>query len=55
VRLDASKERLATLFGVARPSLSRELGELQRRGLVEVRGRTIAILDPAGLMRLKAH
>jgi len=55
VRLEASKERLATLFGVARPSLSRELGELERRGLVEVRGRTIAILDPAGLAKLKPH
>ena len=55
VRLDSSKERLATLFGVARPSLSRELGELQRRGLLKVEGRRIEILDEAGLRRIRSR
>jgi len=50
VRLDASKERLASLFGVARPSLSRVLGSMESSGLIRVRGRDIEILD---LPRLK--
>jgi CRP-like cAMP-binding protein len=53
VRLETSKERLASVFGVARPSLSREFGQLEERGLVEVKGRTILILDEAGLMALR--
>jgi CRP-like cAMP-binding protein len=53
VRLESSKERLAEVFGVARPSLSRELGELEERGLVEVKGRRIRILDEGGLMALR--
>ncbi len=53
VRLATSKERLAAVFGVARPSLSRELGELVSRGLIEMRGRRIKILDEAGLMALR--
>jgi CRP-like cAMP-binding protein len=53
VRLATSKERLAAVFGVARPSLSRELGELVSRGLIEMKGRRIRILDEAGLMALR--
>lgn len=53
VRLETSKERLSAVFGVARPSLSRELGELVSRGLIEMRGRRIRILDEAGLMALR--
>jgi len=53
VRLATSKERLAAVFGVARPSLSRELGELVARGLIEMKGRRIKILDEAGLMALR--
>jgi Mn-dependent DtxR family transcriptional regulator len=53
--LEASKERLASLFGVARPSLSRELGEMERRGLIRVEGREIAILDEQGLRELRSR
>jgi CRP-like cAMP-binding protein len=53
VRLASSKERLAAVFGVARPSLSREFGELEERGLVEVQGRRIRILDEGGLKALR--
>ncbi len=53
VRLATSKERLAAVFGVARPSLSRELGELVARGLIEMKGRRIKILDEAGLKALR--
>lgn len=52
VRLDSSKERLAELFGVARPSLSRELSAMQKRGIIQVAGRTIVIADREGLKRL---
>jgi CRP-like cAMP-binding protein len=53
VKLETSKERLSAVFGVARPSLSRELGELESRGLLEVRGRRIRILDEGGLNALR--
>ncbi len=53
VRLESSKERLAAVFGVARPSLSRELGELEQRGLIAMKGRNIRILDEAGLQALR--
>jgi len=53
VRLQSSKERLSAVFGVARPSLSREFGELEARGLLEVEGRRIRILDEKGLQALR--
>ncbi len=53
IRLDSGRERLAELFGVARPSLSREIGALVRRGLIEARGREIRILDMRGLRDLR--
>jgi CRP-like cAMP-binding protein len=53
IRLEATRERMAELFGVARPSLSRELGFLQRAGIVHLEGRTIRILDEQALRRLK--
>lgn len=53
VRLETSKERLAEVFGVARPSLSRELGEFVARGLIDMKGRRISILDEAGLQALR--
>ena len=53
VRLQTSKERLSAVFGVARPSLSRELGELESRKLIEVRGRSILIRNEEGLRSLR--
>ncbi len=55
VRLEASKERLAELFGVARPSLSRVLGEMEKLGLIAVNRREIKILDRVGLRDLSSR
>lgn len=53
VHLEATRDRLAELFGVARPSLSRELGALQREKILELAGRDIRILDPEALRRIR--
>lgn len=53
VRLETSKERLSAVFGVQRPSLSREFSELAAMGLVSVEGRLVRILDQAGLEALR--
>ena len=53
VHLEASRERMAELFGVARPSLSRELGALSRAGMLKLSGRDIEVLDPVALRRLR--
>ncbi|HWR10287.1 MAG TPA: Crp/Fnr family transcriptional regulator [Rectinemataceae bacterium] len=53
IRLEATRERMAELFGVARPSLSRELGALQRLGILELSGKEIMILDVEGLRKLR--
>jgi CRP-like cAMP-binding protein len=54
VILPDSKEKMAESFGVTRPSLSRELGEMARDGLVSVEGRRIAILRREALTELVA-
>lgn len=53
IHLEATRERMAELFGVARPSLSRELGALRRLGILELSGREIAIRDMGALRRLR--
>ena len=53
IRLEATRERIAELFGVARPSLSRELGVLRHLGIVEFSGREIVLKDPAALRRIR--
>ena len=49
VTLPYTRERLAELFGVARPSLSRVLGALVEEGVVKVSRATVEIVDPAAL------
>jgi len=49
VKLPYSREKLAELFGVARPSLSRTCSELAAVGLVELQGKVVTILDKKGL------
>ena len=53
LRLEATRERMAELFGVARPSLSRELGALRRLGILEFSGKEIRIIDTGALRRLR--
>jgi|GEM_PF-1483133 CRP-like cAMP-binding protein len=43
VTLYLSKKRLSEFFGVARTSLSRRLSDMERRGLLEVRGKRIRL------------
>jgi CRP/FNR family transcriptional regulator/CRP/FNR family cyclic AMP-dependent transcriptional regulator len=44
-----TQEELATMIGVTRESVNRNLSEFRRRGLVRNEGRKIVILDPDGL------
>jgi CRP-like cAMP-binding protein len=45
VKLPYTREKLAELFGVARPSLSRTCSEMSDEGLIELEGKTVTILD----------
>ncbi len=45
VEIRQSQAQLAEMFGVARPSLARTLGEMCREGLIETNRRSIKILD----------
>jgi CRP/FNR family transcriptional regulator, dissimilatory nitrate respiration regulator len=55
VSLDMTQNDLADFFGVARPSVSRALGELEHDGLIEASGKNIRILDKKGLAGLTAE
>ncbi|NQU43629.1 Crp/Fnr family transcriptional regulator [bacterium] len=50
VRIEGSKKSLASNLGVAPETFSRALRRLAEKQLIEVRGREIVLLDPAGLM-----
>lgn len=55
ITLDKPKSSLAEYFGVARPSLEREITNMRHEGLIEVEGRRITILknkELADLIRL---
>jgi CRP/FNR family transcriptional regulator, dissimilatory nitrate respiration regulator len=52
INLDMTQTDLADYFGVARPSVSRALGEMEDEGLIEASGKTIKILDKSGLSGL---
>ena len=49
VKMSYSREELAQLMGVARPSLSREFSALVQEGLIEASGRNVKLLDREGL------
>ncbi len=51
IRLPASQQEMADLFGVARPSVARALGELEQEGLISAQNRVVGILDKPGLLR----
>ena len=44
-QLSCSREQLAEQLSVARPSLSRELGQMQRDGILDIQGNRIRIVD----------
>ena len=45
VLMEMTQNDLADLFGVARPSVARAIGEMEEEGLVEAKGKKIRILD----------
>ena len=47
--LDRTQNDMADLFGVARPSIARAIGELEDAGFIEARGKSIKIIDKTGL------
>ncbi len=51
-KLDKSQDALAEYFGVSRPSLSRELKNMQDDGLISANRRQIQVLDREKLLRL---
>jgi CRP-like cAMP-binding protein len=50
-----NKEKLAEIFGVNRPSLSRVCHDLTEAGIIRQDGRTLIIADPAKLRLLKEN
>jgi len=53
VVLAASKSVLASRLNITREHFSRILHELSQAGLIRVSGRSIRVLDPAGLRERK--
>ncbi|MDA3949002.1 MAG: Crp/Fnr family transcriptional regulator [Spirochaeta sp.] len=45
IHVSHSRQELADMFGVARPSLSRELGKMADEGMIWVSGATVQVLD----------
>jgi CRP-like cAMP-binding protein len=52
IHVSHSRQELADMFGVARPSLSRELGKMADEGMIWVNGATIQVLDRAAIEAL---
>jgi len=52
VRLDRTQNDLADFFGVARPSVARAIGEMEKDGLITADGKNITITDRKGLADL---
>lgn len=52
IELQQSQEQLAEMFGVARPSLARALGEMVKDGLIDTQRRSIKILDKDRMNKL---
>lgn len=51
ITIPASQQELADLFGVARPSVARALGELEDEGLISAQNRTVKIHDRPGMLK----
>jgi CRP-like cAMP-binding protein len=54
VVLDRTQNDFADLFGVARPSIARAVGELEHEGYIEARGKIIKIIDKTGLANINS-
>jgi CRP/FNR family transcriptional regulator, dissimilatory nitrate respiration regulator len=52
INLGMTQSELADFFGVARPSLARAIGELERDSFIEAKGKNIVITDKEGLADL---
>ncbi len=50
--LDKTRDDLADFFAVARPSVSRALGEMEEKGLIKASGKNITIINKRGLLEL---
>ena len=50
--LPLSREKLAEMFGSARPSVSREISRMCDEGLISVSGKAVTILQPEKLRNL---
>ena len=55
IRLGVSREVLANLLGLARETLSRQLSRFVEAGLVELKGKDIAIRDAAALREIASE
>ncbi len=49
LHLQSSRRELARELGIPRPSLSREMGNMRREGLIEFRGQTVQLRDPRAM------
>jgi CRP-like cAMP-binding protein len=52
IRLDRTQNDLADFFGVARPSVARAIGEMEKDGLIRAEGKNITIINRKGLTDL---
>jgi cAMP-binding proteins - catabolite gene activator and regulatory subunit of cAMP-dependent protein kinases len=52
VTLGMTQNELAAFFGVARPSVARALGDLEKEGYIEAKGKIIRIINKIGLADL---
>ncbi len=52
LQLDMTQKELAEFFGVARPSVARTLGDLEREGFIAAAGKNIKIINKPGLAEL---
>jgi CRP/FNR family transcriptional regulator, dissimilatory nitrate respiration regulator len=52
VSLGMTQNELSDFFGVARPSLARTIGDLEKEGYIEAKGKNIKLIDKEGLADL---
>ena len=52
ITLPLSQKELAEFFGVARPSLARALGDMEKDGIIDVKRREVTIIDKNRLVEI---